>query len=127
MKNKGFIAILTVIALLAFSLSLIVAVTYLSIGEARSALALSQGRASLALAESCAEDALLQITRDESYTGEDYSYLGGICHTSVSQEDTVWTLDVSATKDAFTRTVQVVFDYTPGEPGIIVLQGWLEQ
>jgi hypothetical protein len=56
--QKGFIATLTVMTLLAFSLSLIAAVTYLSINESQSGLALSRGAAALSITEGCAEDAL---------------------------------------------------------------------
>lgn len=126
-KQSGFIAILTVIALLAFSLSLTTAVTYLSIGGGQEGLALSQGAATLALSEGCAEDALLQSIRDENYAGGEYSFFGGTCVVDIAKDGTVWTVDVSGTKDGFTRSVQIVFDYVVGTPNTIALVSWQEQ
>lgn len=124
---KGFMAILTVIALLAFSLSLTVAVTYLSVNESQSGLILSRGASALSLTDGCAEDALLLSKRDANYTGGTYTYLGGVCTVAVSKNVTIWTVDVTGTKDNFTRTVRIIFDYVPGPPVVITLQSWLEQ
>lgn len=125
--QKGFIALLTVIALLAFSLSLTVAVTYLSINESQSGLALSRGASALSITEGCAEDALLLSSRDENYTGGEYASLGGTCTVGVSKDVAVWTVDVSGTKDNFMRSVRIIFEYVPGPPGVITLQSWLER
>ncbi len=125
--QRGFIATLTVISLLAFSLSLIVAVTYLSINESQSGLALSRGALALSFTEGCAEDALLLSGRDENYTGGTYEYLGGVCNVDVSKNGAEWTLNISGTKNDFSRTVRIVFSYVSGPPGIITLQSWLER
>lgn len=126
-KSAGFIAMLTVITLLAFSLSLTIAVMYLSIGGSQSALALSRGAEALSLTEGCVEDALLQAKRDETYAGGDYTYLDGSCRTDVSLNGTTWTLDISGTKNNFTRSVEIVFEYVLGAPNTLVLTSWLEK
>lgn len=125
--QRGFIAILTVITLLAFSLSLTIAVAYLSIGETQGAFALSRGDEALSLTEGCAEDALLQAKRDEVYAGGDYTYLDGSCHVDVSVNGTTWTLGISGIKNNFTRRIEVVLEYTLGPPNTIVLTSWLEK
>lgn len=125
-KRRGFIAIFLVIALLAFSLSLSTAVTYLSINESQSGLALARGAAALALAEGCAEDVLLLSLRDENYTGGTYEYLGGSCDADVSKNGTIWTLDVSGTKDNFTRSLEIIVDRQLVPP-LLTLQSWLEK
>lgn len=125
--SKGFMAILTVITLLAFSVSLIGAVTYLSIDGSQMGLALSQGTESLAFMEGCAEDALLLSSRDENYLGGTYEYLDGICTVDIVKDGLVWTMNVAGTKDGFTRAVRLIFDYVAGPPGIITLSSWLEQ
>lgn len=127
MRYRGFIALFTVLALLAFSFSLMTAVTYLSIGEAQTGLARAQGDAAMALAEGCAEDALLQSSRDGSYTGGTVAYLGGTCTISVSKNDPVWTMDISGTKDRFTRSIRIIFRYTSSVPALLTLMSWLEQ
>lgn len=126
MQQRGFIAIFLVIALLAFSLSLSTAVTYLSINESQSGLALSRGYGSLALAEGCAEDALILVNRDENYTNGTYEYLGGTCDVEISKDGTVWTLNISSTKDNFTRSLEIIFD-RQSVPPTLTLQSWLEK
>lgn len=118
---------LTVITLLAFSLSLTIAVMYLSIGGSQSALALSHGAEALSLTEGCAEDALLQAKRNVNYIGGDYSYLGGTCSVVVTVNGTKWTINVSGTKNNFTRSIEIVLEYTLGTPSTLVLTSWLEK
>jgi hypothetical protein len=36
-------------------------------------------------------------------------------------------MNASGTKDAFTRSVRIIFDYVPGPPVVIALTSWLEQ
>lgn len=129
-NSRGFIALLTVITLLVFSLSLTVATTYLSIGESQSALALTQGEAALQLAEGCAEDALLLSKRDDDYAGGTYGYLDGTCQVNVEKDLLQWTFDIVATKGAFTRRLEITVGRTlglPGLPATLALQSWLEQ
>ncbi|OIQ01785.1 MAG: hypothetical protein COZ86_00090 [Candidatus Moranbacteria bacterium CG_4_8_14_3_um_filter_41_13] len=126
-RKRGFIAILTVILLLTFCFSLTVGVTYLSIGESQSSLAVSNGAEALSLAEACIEDALLLSLRDENYAGGDLSYLGGTCVVAVAKNGTTWTLNVSGTKNTFTRSIEVVYEYTVGVPNTIILTSWLER
>lgn len=130
-KKKGFIAILTVIALLAFSVSLMFAATYLSIDQSQSGLVLSQGEAALQLTEGCTEDALLLSRRDENYEGGTSSYLGGTCEVSIEKVDTVWTITVTGTKSDFERRIRVVIDRAadpePESPATLTLSSWLEQ
>lgn len=123
----GYIAIMTVLSLLVFSLSLLVAVPYLSIGGAQQALVLSQGETLLSALEGCAEDALLLSTRDENYIGGSYAYLGMLCEVTIEKVDTVWTLSLSGSRDGLTRTLQIVINRTVGVPGVITLTSWLEQ
>lgn len=125
--QKGFIATLSILTLLAFSLSLSIAVTYLSIGESHEALALSQGRAALDLTEGCVEDALLMARNDENYSGGTREYLGGTCVVGVSKDGTTWTFSVEGVKDTFSRTIEVVVEYTAPAPATLVLTSWLEQ
>lgn len=113
--QKGFIAILTVIALLAFSLSLVAAVTYLSIDESQSGLVLAKGQAAFQLAAGCAEDALLLASRDAEYAGGTYGYLDGTCTVDVAKDGTAWELVVTGQKDAFGRGIRIAIERVPTE------------
>lgn len=118
---------MTVLALLVTSLSLTLAVTYLSIGESQSALALSKSEMAYQAMEGCAQDALLLSLRDENYTGGEYSYLGAVCMVDVSKDGTAWTLNVSSTKDVFTRSARIIVDRSVDTPATLTLSSWLEQ
>ena len=125
--SKGYIAIMTVLALLVFSLSLLVAVPYLSIGGAQQALVLSQGETLLAALEGCAEDALLLGSRDENYEGGSYSYLGSLCDVTIAKDGTAWSFSLSGNRQGLTRTLVITADRSVGIPGLFTLQSWLEQ
>lgn len=125
--SSGYIAIMTVLILLVFSLALLLAVPYLSIGGAQQALALSQGEAVLAGLEGCAEDALLRAVRDENYTGGTYTYLGMMCEVTVEKNDPLWTFSLMGNQFGITRTLEVAADRTVGNPGVLTLVHWLEQ
>lgn len=124
--QPGFIAILTVIMLLSFSVALIYSAGYLSIGASKGALTLASGAAAHSLVDACAEDALLLSRRDGMYEGGNSEYLGGTCRVHVVKDGDVWTLDISGTKDGFTRAIEITFSYVPGPPSVITLQRWLE-
>ena len=69
LQPKGYISLLTALALLALSLSFSVVVTYTSVDQLQSSLSVVHGARALALAEGCVEDALLQRWRDTNYEG----------------------------------------------------------
>lgn len=118
---------MTVLALLVFSLSLLMTVPYLSIGGMQQALVLSESETTRAALEGCVEDALLLSVRDENYSGGTLSYLGATCEVSIEKNDPLWTLSVTGTKYDITRSVQVVVNRTTGTPGTLTLQSFLEQ
>lgn len=125
--SSGYIAIMTVLILLVFSLALLLAVPYLSIDGAKLALALSQGETVLAGLEGCAEDALLLALRDESYAGGTYTYLGMVCEVTIEKSDPLWTLSLTGSQFGITRTLEAAANRTVGNPGVLTLVHWLEQ
>ncbi|MEK7182118.1 MAG: hypothetical protein AAB519_03245 [Patescibacteria group bacterium] len=124
--QKGFIAVLTVIALLAFSASLVLSVAYLSIGESQAGFSFAEGEKALHVTEGCAEDAILLAIRDENYTGGTYSYLGSSCTVNLTKEDAVWIFTATGTKNNFSRTIRVEGTGVSGAPGTFTLTSWLE-
>lgn len=123
---RGFIALITVLAILVFALSLTIATTYLSIGGSRAALALSQGAGVLQSTEGCAEDALLHGARDENYAGGTYTYMGATCTVNISKDGVVWTFDVASVRDGFTRSLGVVAARQITVPATFVVKSWRE-
>ncbi len=124
--RDGFIALFTVLALLVFCLSMTFATVYLSIDGSQEGWMSARGEDALQFSEGCAEDALLLSIRDENYDGGSYEYMGGECSVDISKDGAVWTADVVGTKNGFTRSIRIVFDYVVGPPGSITLQSWLE-
>jgi len=99
-----------VLIIMAVLFSLIVVSGFLSIGESRSGLDLFLSERTLFLAEGCAEDALLFSRNDETYAGGDIVHPEGTCSVEVEKDGTVWTMTVSAVRDGFSRTMEVVFN-----------------
>jgi hypothetical protein len=125
--KRGFVAILTVIALLAFSASLMYATAYLSIDQSQAGLLVSQGEAALQLTNGCAEEALLNAKNDETYEGGTLEILGGTCEVTIEKEDVTWILTVTGEKAGYERTLVITLERTAGDPGTLTLVSWLEQ
>ncbi len=123
LQPKGYIALLTVLALLVLSLSFSVVVTYTSVDQLQSSLSVVHGARALALAEGCVEDALLQRWRDTNYEGGDYEYLDGRCHVVVEEQGTTLEFISMGRVDVFERTVRVRLDQSVTPPAIL---SWLE-
>lgn len=109
MRNQsGYIAILTVIIVLAVVLMISSSVTLLSIGEGQSSLALTQGESSLNFVEGCMEDALEKIALNSAYSGGTITHPEGVCSISISKSGTSY--DVIATNvdtSDYGRTIEV--------------------
>lgn len=124
---RGYIALVTVLVLLVFSLSLLSAVPYLSLGGMQQALVLEKSESTLALLDGCIADALLLSKRDENYTGGIRDYFDARCEVSVEKNGTIWELSFVATRDHLVRTARVIVDRSPGVPGVLTLVSWLER
>lgn len=114
MRNvlHGYIALLTVLVLFVFSLSLSTAVAYFSIDEMQGALALAEGEAARVFTDGCAEDALLQASRSMDYSGGSFSYPQGVCMVDVSKEGTVWTFEIQGNRHGYERRLHIEIEIT---------------
>lgn len=72
-----------------------------------------QGSVVILSAESCAEEAILRLTRDLSYTGGTLILNQVTCTISVTGSGP-YTIDVAAVANSFTRNIQVVLDLSGG-------------
>jgi hypothetical protein len=122
--QKGFIAILTVLSLLVFSVSLSLSMMYLSLDASRVSVAPAAGEEVLALAQSCAEEVLLKLRNNPLYTGEPLNLLEGTCATSIETTGSESVLQVQATKDTYTRALRLVVDR---EADRLWLRSWQEE
>jgi hypothetical protein len=115
-SNQGFIALTTVLLLLAVTVGIAVSVTYSSIGEAQSGLTLFKGEDNLHFIEGCAEDALLKARSSSTFgdpvgTPVSITRPEGTCSVTVNSKTGVtWTMDVTSSTTTYKRTVRVIFD-----------------
>lgn len=119
---RGYIALLAVLVIFVFSLSLATAVAYFSIDEAQSAFALAEGEAAAVLADGCAEDALLQAGRNPDYAGGTGAFLQGTCSVEVAKDGVAWTLDVSGARLGYGHRLHIEIEMTVPP----VLKSWQE-
>ncbi len=80
--------------------------------NSRNVTQISQAGACKAIAETGAENALLRLLRDPSYTGEVMSLNGGSTIVQVTSNGGVYTITSTATLDSFHSTIQVVANDT---------------
>lgn len=125
--QKGYIATVAILIIMAVVMATATTVTFLSIGEAQSGFSLFKGEDTLAFVEGCADDTLLKIRADSTLSGT--FTIGrppgeGTCSvTIVSKVGNTWTVDVTTQATVYKRTVRVVFDrLTTG----ITLTSWTE-
>lgn len=120
---KGFIALTTVIVILAVVLIMTVSVSLLSVGEAQSGLSLYKGEDSLAFVEGCMEDALIKIRSNDAYAGGTITRPEGSCViTIVSHVGSNWTVTANSTDTKYVRKVQV----TMVKSSSIAITSWQE-
>jgi hypothetical protein len=128
-RQQGFIALTTVLLLLAVTVGIAVSVTYSTIGEAQSGLTLFKGEENLHFIEGCAEDALLKARSSSTFgdpTGTPVTITRpeGTCSVTVaSKAGVTWTMNVTTSATTYKRTVQIIFNRnTTG----ITLTSWKE-
>jgi len=88
-----------------------------------SAQKLEQGTISYYAAESGAENAILRLLRDPSYTGETLTIDGSIVVSTVSQSGSTYTIASSATSGNFKRKVEITASFVSN---ILTISSWKE-
>ena len=111
-NSKGYIAISSVVIILAVILSLTITMSYSAIGEAQSGLALFQGEENLQQVEGCVEDAMLKI-RSNPVTVASVTRPQGTCTINYTLSGpTNWDMTVTFQSTVSTnirRSIKVVF------------------
>ncbi|MEP7167121.1 MAG: hypothetical protein ABI758_04050 [Candidatus Woesebacteria bacterium] len=134
MKNRrtsrsGFIALTSVLLILAVASAAAVVVTYSSIGEGQAGLALYKGEENLAFAEGCMEDNLLKIRMNSGYLGGNITRPEGTC-TGSADGPFGWIVSAFSLTSTYQRRVGTGFyryskDFSGSTPGIH-LTTWVE-
>lgn len=107
-RERGYIALITVIILSAVTIAIATTVSLLAIGEAQSSLSLSRGEDTLAFVEGCMEDALLKVRASDSYAGGSITRPEGTCTITASKVGSTWTVTATTTATTYKRTIQAI-------------------
>lgn len=122
--QKGYIATLTVLIVMAVVIATATTVALLSIGESQSSFALFKGEDTLTFVEGCVEDSLLKAREHSAYNGGTIERPEGTCVVTVNSKIVnTWTMTITTQVVDYKRSIQVVFDRLV--PGISV-KDWKE-
>lgn len=107
--NGGFVTLVSVLAIGAVGVAVVVSSLLLGVGNSRTSFAHEQSNQAKALASACAEEALQQIREATSFTGSDNLSLGqGNCsYTVTSQGGQNRTVIVSADVGTVVRKIEI--------------------
>jgi len=121
--NKGYIATSTVLILMVVTLSIMVTVSLLGIGEVQGTQAVTKGEQTLFLVDGCIEEVLLRVINNPSYTGGNITVPEGGCVATVeSQAGNNWSIVVTNNTIDYKRTIREVLVRS----GSISIVSWLE-
>ncbi|MBI2049367.1 hypothetical protein HYT32_00425 [Candidatus Roizmanbacteria bacterium] len=125
--QKGYIALITVLIVMAVVLTTASTVALLGIGEAQSGFSIFRGEDTLSFVEGCAEDAMLKARVNASYNGGTITRPEGSCAITVVSKigspTVTWTINITTADTLYKRTVEIVFERS--ETGI-TLTSWKE-
>lgn len=109
MRERGYIAIISVLIIGAVVLAIAVTVSLLAIGEGQTSLALTKGEDALQFSEGCMEDAMLKALNNNSYVGGTITRPEGTCTITASKSSNNWTVTATSTATVYRRTIQAHF------------------
>lgn len=108
-KEPGFIALITVLIILAVALIVSLSANLLSINEAQMSLSKNQSSEAYYLANLCAEEALMRLKEDESYSGDETITIeGGSCHILPIEGN--WTVKVLSNFQSQIKKIKIVIE-----------------
>jgi len=122
MKNKGYIALTSVLVIAAIILTVGTSVTLLSISEAQVSLASKKSLESLDFVEGCLEEALLYLNENNTLPSTAVLPQGSCSVTLNSQTSNTWDLTVAGSQNNYYKTLNAVIDRT----GSVNITSWKE-
>jgi len=121
-KQKGFIAITTVLIISALVLMVGIGVSLESIGEIKMGLQRSLSSESYYLANLCVEEALMKLKEDSAYLGDEIINLGNGSCTILPIEGN-WTIKISASSSDQVKKIKLIVSQINPE---IIVDSWEE-
>lgn len=105
-NQKGYIALIAVLIILAVTLAIGLTLNILSIGETQTGLLRQQSAASFTLADGCVQEAYTRIKRDNNYTGGNLNITDGSCTITVTSQGPRRTITVESDINNIKRRIE---------------------
>jgi type II secretory pathway component PulK len=121
---KGYMAIVTVLVILAVTGGIAAALTFLSIDANQAEQSRQRGNQARLFSEACLEAGYLDIVRDQNYSGSNFQMPEGECQVTVALDNGTYTVHALGKGEAYERSVsgQVVMD-----PDKLRVVSWKEE
>jgi hypothetical protein len=124
-SNQGYIAITTVLIVLAVTIGITSALFFLSSGNIKIAESLRQGERALFRSDGCLEEGLLRLKADPLYAGGVVSFPDGTCHISIEKQAEIYVFQVIfSNNDPYWRSIEARAQITDG---VVQLTSWSEK
>jgi len=111
-NQKGYIALIAVLIVLAVTLAIGLTLNILSIGETQAGLLKQQSAQSFTLADGCLQEAYLRIKRNNNYPGGSLNITEGSCTITVASQGPKRTItvesDINNIKRRFESEIRIV-------------------
>ena len=105
MKTKGYITILAVLVLLAVTGGIATTLIFSSTDNIQGQDALERGDQALLFSESCLEEGLLQIIKDPTYSGKNFTMPQGDCEVIVESNNGIYTVHATRKNAKFEKSI----------------------
>ena len=122
-KQRGYIAITSMIVVTAVVVSVGLLATFSAIGNAQMALGGTQADGAKSLAQACMEDVLLKINKTSTVPSSVSTPQGTCTITTDAQAGSNYTVSVTATKDNRTKKITTSVSRITN----VAVTSWLEQ
>lgn len=117
-NQKGYIALIAILIIIAVTLAVGLSMGLLGIGETQAGLTGEQSRQSFQLANGCLEEAILRIKKDNNYEGGNLNIKEGSCNITVGRgpkQGNPFTINIQANVNNYIRKIEAQID-TQKEP-----------
>lgn len=119
MNQKGYLALVSILVVLSVALVLGLSISFGVSNEMQMNLQFKKSKEAFYLAESCANRALLELSRNPSYTGEELTFPAGRCTMNITSQtiETVGIID-----ESIYRKINIQYQSPP-----LTVLNWQEQ
>lgn len=112
-NQRGAIGILTTLLLSAVLVMMAVTVVLTGISSRANAFVLNESEKVFIATEGCTEEALIQLSRDDAYSGDNYTVDGVSCTVYVAGSGVNRNLVIDGTKSNLTRDISLSVQIDP--------------